>query len=68
MPYAHWVELTINILHPDISKKWNVMPIQNWSVALSHLSIIFEPRLKDVLLYFFHSHKYFHSLNKLILV
>jgi hypothetical protein len=33
----------------DISKKWTVMPVQNWAVALSHLSIFFEERLKDVL-------------------
>ena len=33
----------------DISKKWTVMPVQNWSVALSHLSVIFDQRLKDVL-------------------
>ena len=37
------------LAYRDISKKWTVMPLQNWSVALSHLSIIFEQRLKDVL-------------------
>jgi len=25
------------------------MPVQNWAVALSHLSIIFDDRLKNVL-------------------
>lgn len=33
----------------DISKKWTVMSVQNWAVALSHLSIIFDERLKNVL-------------------
>jgi hypothetical protein len=37
------------LAYRDISKKWIVMPVQNWSVALSHLSIIFEQRLTDVL-------------------
>jgi transposase-like protein len=37
------------LVYRDISKKWTVMPVQNWSVALSHLSIIFDQRLKDVL-------------------
>lgn len=37
------------LAYRDISKKWTVMPVQNWSVALSHLSIIFDQRLKDVL-------------------
>jgi transposase-like protein len=37
------------LVYRDISKKWTVMPVQNWTVALSHLSIIFEQRLKNVL-------------------
>jgi putative transposase len=37
------------LAYRDISKKWTVMPVQNWTVALSHLSIIFEERLQDVL-------------------
>jgi len=37
------------LAYRDISKKWTVIPVQNWAVALSHLSIIFEERLKDVL-------------------
>ena len=37
------------LVYRDISKKWTVMPVQNWTVALSHLSIIFEERLKNVL-------------------
>jgi transposase-like protein len=32
-------------VYRDISKKWIVMPVQNWTIALSHLSIIFELRL-----------------------
>ena len=37
------------LAYRDISKKWTVMPVQNWTVALSHLSIIFEQRLQNVL-------------------
>jgi transposase-like protein len=37
------------LVYRDISKKWAVMPVQNWTVALSHLSIIFEQRLQNVL-------------------
>ena len=37
------------LAYRDISKKWTIMPVQNWAVALSHLSIIFEQRIKDVL-------------------
>ncbi len=37
------------LVYRDISKKWTVMPVQNWAVALSHLSIIFDERLKNVL-------------------
>jgi len=37
------------LVYRDISKKWTVMPVQNWTVALSHLSIIFEQRLQNVL-------------------
>jgi hypothetical protein len=37
------------LVYRDIFKKWAVMPVQNWTVALSHLSIIFEQRLQNVL-------------------
>ena len=37
------------LAYRDISKKWTVMPVQNWTVALSHLSITFDERLKNVL-------------------
>lgn len=37
------------LVYRDISKKWAVMPVQNWTIALSHLSIIFEQRLQNVL-------------------
>lgn len=37
------------LAYRDISKKWAIRPVQNWALTLSHLSIIFEERLKDVL-------------------
>jgi len=37
------------LVYIDISKKWTVMPVKNWTIALSHLSIIFEERLQNVL-------------------
>jgi len=37
------------LAYRDISKKWDVMPVQNWTLALSHLSIIFDERLQNVL-------------------
>lgn len=37
------------LAYRDLSKKWTVMPVQNWSIALSHLSIIFAERLDNVL-------------------
>ena len=37
------------LAYRDLSKKWKVMPIRNWSLVLSHLSIIFDQRLKNVL-------------------
>ncbi len=37
------------LAYRDISKKWRTMPIQNWGIVLSHLSIIFADRLNDVL-------------------
>lgn len=37
------------LAYRDISKKWRTMPIQNWGIVLSNLSIIFADRLNDVL-------------------
>jgi transposase-like protein len=37
------------LAYRDISKKWRIMPLQNWAIVLSHLSIIFAERLNDVL-------------------
>jgi len=37
------------LAYRDLSKKWNLMPVQNWNVALSHLSIIFAERIENVL-------------------
>jgi transposase-like protein len=37
------------LAYRDLSKKWTVMPVNNWAIVLSHLSIIFEQRLKNVL-------------------
>jgi putative transposase len=37
------------LAYRDISKKWRIMPLQNWATVLSHLSIIFADRLNDVL-------------------
>jgi putative transposase len=36
------------LAYRDLSKKWT-MQLQNWSIALSHLSIIFEERFSNVL-------------------
>lgn len=36
------------LAYRDLSKKWTVQ-IQNWAVVISHLSVIFEDQLKDVL-------------------
>jgi transposase-like protein len=36
------------LAYRDLSKKWT-MQVQNWSIALSHLSIIFEERFNNVL-------------------
>ena len=36
------------LAYRDLSKKWT-MPLRNWALVLSHLSIIFEDRLKNVL-------------------
>ncbi len=36
------------LAYRDLSKKWT-MQVQNWSIALSHLSIIFEERFSNVL-------------------
>lgn len=33
----------------DLLKKWTVIPVQNWNIALSHLSIIFAERIENVL-------------------
>lgn len=33
------------LAYRDLSKKWTVMPVQNWAIAFSHLSIVFEERL-----------------------
>jgi transposase-like protein len=30
----------------DIAKKWT-MPVRNWAFVISHLSIIFNDRIKD---------------------
>jgi hypothetical protein len=37
------------LAYRDISKKWTVMPVQNWTIALSHLSIILDEKLKNIL-------------------
>ncbi len=37
------------LAYRDISKKWRTMPLQNWGIVLSNLSIIFADRLNDVL-------------------
>ncbi|MBU2524823.1 transposase [Patescibacteria group bacterium] len=42
-------EKMLFLAYRDISKKWDVMPVQNWTLALSHLSIIFDERLQNVL-------------------
>lgn len=36
------------LAYKDLSKKWT-MPVQNWAIVLSHLSLIFEERLNVVL-------------------
>ncbi len=36
------------LAYRDLSKKWT-MPVQNWAIVLSHLSLIFEERLNVVL-------------------
>jgi len=36
------------LAYRDLSKKWTVQ-IQNWAVVISHLSIIFQEQLKNVL-------------------
>jgi transposase-like protein len=36
------------LAYRDLSKKWT-MPVRNWALVLSHLSIIFENRLKNIL-------------------
>ena len=46
---AFFLTMMLYSAYRDISKKWTVMPVQNWSVALSHLSVIFDQRFKDVL-------------------
>lgn len=37
------------LVYRDISKKWTVISVQNWTIPLSHLSIIFEQILQNVL-------------------
>jgi len=37
------------LVYRDLSKKWSLMPVKNWAIVLSHLSIIFEERIKNVL-------------------
>ena len=37
------------LAYRDISKKWRTMPLHNWPIVLSHLSIIFADRLNNVL-------------------
>lgn len=54
------------IAYRDISKKWTAMPIKNWSVALSHLFIIFEKRLFDIRLIQFPSTQIILQICKLI--
>lgn len=36
------------LVYRDLTKKWTV-PLRNWPLVLSHLSIIFENRLKNIL-------------------
>lgn len=48
-PHDDALKKMLFLAYRDIAKKWTVMPVKNWSLALSHLSIIFEKRLEHLL-------------------
>lgn len=48
-PHDEALKKMLFLAYRDIAKKWTLMPVQNWAVTLSHLSIIFEKRLTNVL-------------------
>ncbi|MGC8654872.1 MAG: IS256 family transposase [Candidatus Kryptoniota bacterium] len=37
------------LVYRDLSKKWKTQPLRDWTIVLSHLSIIFADRLNNVL-------------------
>ncbi len=48
-PSDEAIKKMLFLAYRDISKKWRTMPLQNWGIVLSNLSIIFADRLNDVL-------------------
>ena len=48
-PHDDALKKMLFLAYRDLSKKWNRLPVQFWTVAFSHLSIIFEERLQNVL-------------------
>lgn len=48
-PSGEALKKMLSLAYRDISKKWRTMPLQNWGIVLSNLSIIIADRLNDVL-------------------
>lgn len=48
-PHDEALKKMLFLAYRDIAKKWVTMPVQHWAVTLSHLSIVFEKRLMNVL-------------------
>jgi len=48
-PHDEALKKMLFLAYLDIAKKWTLMPVQHWAVSLSHLSIMFEKRLANIL-------------------